>query len=444
MNNNEKQSIKFFIRTFGCQMNVHDSEQMAELMQHAGYVATDNDKDADVIIINTCSVREKPVHKVVSELGRYRLQKAKNNSLVIAIVGCVAQQYGGKMLEQNSCLDIVIGTHNIHKLPEFVDAARAKRNRFSETQFHSHTASLGIQTVPPAGAISAFVTIMQGCNNYCSYCIVPFVRGTERSRSSQEIIAEIEKLADSGIREVALLGQNVNSYGQWIDGNENFANLLRKISKISGIQRIRFTTSHPKDLSEELMRSFAEIEQLCRHIHLPFQSGSNRILTLMNRGYTSDEYHQKIVLLKSFCPDIALSADVIVGFPSESDNDFQDTIALMEEIKFDNLFSFKYSVRAGTAAEVFADEPPETLKAQRLAILQKLQEAHSLEKNKERVGRIEEVLVEGKSKIGGGELTGRTSGNKIVNFIGVPELVGQVVPILITGARKHSLKGKQE
>jgi len=439
--NERTTQMKMFIRTFGCQMNVHDSEQMAELMRREGYTLSADAAGADLIIINTCSVRAKPSAKVFSELGRYRTLKDDNPNLVIVVTGCTAQEYGELLLKRVDFLDIVLGTHNLHHLPRLVAAARARRMRSSCTEFHKEVASLEMLSAPPTGALSAFVTIMQGCDNFCSYCIVPHVRGREQSRPPEAIVAEIEQLAAAGIKEVTLLGQNVNSYGKDDKARNGFGELLRRVNAIEGIERIRFTTSHPKDLGEEMMRCFVDLEKLCEHIHLPFQSGSDRILKLMKRGYTREEYLQKVARLRSLCPDIAISADVIVGFPTESATDFADTLALMKDIEFDNLFSFKYSPRPFTAAQSLPDDVDKETKAERLSILQEQQAQQTLQNNKKREGHLEEVLVEGHSAKGDG-LMGRTRGNRVVNFPGEATLIGKFVTVSIKTGLQNSLRGE--
>jgi len=340
-----------YIQTFGCQMNVHDSEQMAALLAGGGYKLTDNIRLADLILLNTCSIREKAAHKVYSTLGRLVKLKEKNPELIIGVGGCLAQHLGTKFHKKFGHLDFVFGTHNIHRLPQLVESIKENREKITEIDFYKSLNSINIFAPPRTGAVSAFVTIMQGCNNFCAYCVVPYLRGPEMSRASDDILEEIIKLADHGIKEVILLGQNVNSYGKTLGDGLSFAALIKKIGKISGIERIRFTTSHPRDLSDELIRCFAEEEKLCDHIHLPVQSGSNRILTLMNRGYTVEEYMRKIDHLRKLSPRISITSDIIVGFPGETQNDYQETIDMMEKIRFDSTFSFKYSERKGTGAQ---------------------------------------------------------------------------------------------
>jgi tRNA-2-methylthio-N6-dimethylallyladenosine synthase len=431
-----------YIQTFGCQMNVHDSEQMAALLAQDGYKITDNLKLADLILLNTCSIREKAEHKVYSRLGRISKLKEQNPELIIGVGGCLAQHLGTKFHKKVGYLDFVFGTHNIHRLPQLVANIRKKREKITEVDFHKSLNSIGVFAPPQSGAISAFVTIMQGCNNFCAYCVVPYLRGPEMSRPHEDIIEEIKKLADCGVREVTLLGQNVNSYGKMMANELNFAALIKKIGKIPGIERIRFTTSHPRDLSEELINCFAAEEKLCKHIHLPVQSGSNRILALMNRGYTVEEYMRKVDHLRKMNSQISITSDIIVGFPGETQNDYQETIDMMEKIRFDSIFSFKYSERKGTAAQKLEGKVKECEKLRRLEQLQMLQDQHTLEKNTALENSKQELLVEGKSKNSENDLMGRTSSWRIVNFKGKLELIGKLVDVKISKAYLHSLRGK--
>ena len=429
-----------YIKTFGCQMNVHDSEQIVALLKASGYESTDDFRKADLIIVNTCSIREKAAQKVYSQLGKFRELKRSKPGLIIGMGGCLAQQWRSKIFGRAPFLDLVFGTHNIHQLPDLIRTIETTGSRLEETTFHESVKSVGIVALPQNGAVSAYVTIMQGCNNFCSFCVVPYLRGPEVSRPSQDVIDEVKALADRGIREVTLLGQNVNSYGKTV--GTDFAALLHEVGKIGGIERIRYTTSHPKDLSFDLMRCYADIDKLCEHIHLPVQSGSDLILKRMNRGYTKAQYLEKVESLRNICPDISITSDMIVGFPGQTERDFQETIDLMEKIRFNNLFSFRYSEREGTAAVKFADKVDECIKRERLQALQSLQEKHTLERNRALEGRIEDVLVEGVSKKMPDEMVGRTRSNKIVNFRGKKGLIGKTVSVLITEAYLHSLRGE--
>ena len=423
-------------------MNVHDSEQMAALLADIGYQTTDNKKLADLILLNTCSIREKAEQKVFSELGRLVKLKEQNPALIIGIGGCLSQDLGDRIFKRVAQVDLVFGTHSIHLLPQMISSLQKERRKITQIDFHRKLISLGVFAPPPKDSVSAFVTIMQGCNNFCAYCVVPYLRGPEMSRRPEDIIEEIKKLADHGIKEITLLGQNVNSYGNNLGNNFSFASLIKKIGKVEGIERIRFTTSHPKDLSEELINCFTEEEKLCEHIHLPVQSGSNRILALMNRGYTVEEYRAKVDHLRRVCPRISITSDIIVGFPGEEQNDYQETIDMMEKIRFDSVFSFKYSERKGTAAQKLEGKVDESEKLRRLKELQLLQNIYTLEKNTALEGSRQELLVEGKSKNSASDLMGRTRSWKIVNFRGKPGLAGKLVDVKIFKAYLHSLRGE--
>ncbi|MBS1238380.1 MAG: modification enzyme, MiaB family [Deltaproteobacteria bacterium] len=432
-----------FIYTFGCQMNVHDSEKIEALMETSGYVSVDDVEKADLIIINTCSIREKAAQKVYSLLGRLKKIKRNKPELIIGVGGCLAQQWGIKFFEVVPCLDLVFGTHNIHLLPELVTKIEKKRMPVVQTDFHRSVKSLGFTPLKSnRGAIHAFVTIMQGCNNFCSYCVVPYVRGREESRSFHDIIGEITALADYGIKEVTLLGQNVNSYGRTIGNEYDFADLLQGIGQIEGIERIRFTTSHPKDLSDKLIHCFSKVDKLCEHIHLPVQAGSDRILKMMKRSYTIADYINRVDKLRSVCPDISITSDIIVGFPGETDKDFQATIDMMGKIMFDNIFSFKYSEREETDAARLNNKISEYVKRDRLQLVQSLQKRHTLEKNMTMIGNSEEILVEDTSKNSKEDVTGRTRTNKIVNFRGNKQIIGETVSVVIKNAYLHSLRGE--
>ena len=431
-----------YIETFGCQMNVHDSEQMAVLLKDIGYEQTEDSAKADLILINTCSIREKAEQKAFSELGRLMKLKEKNPDLIIGFVGCLAQHLGRGVHKRVQNVDLVVGTHNIHRLPEMVQVVQKDRKKITQTGFSSKIESLGIFVPPTTGSGSSFVSIMQGCDNYCAYCVVPYLRGPEMSRTPEDVITEIKKLAELGVREVTLLGQNVNSYGKNLQPKSDFVTLIKKINEIEGIERIRFTTSHPKDLSEDLIDCFREVPKLCEHIHLPMQSGSRRVLKLMNRGYSASEYFEKIDRLRSVCPEISITSDIIVGFPGETQKDYQETIDMMEKIRFDSVFSFKYSDRRGTAALDLPGRVPEAEKTQRLKALQALQDRHTQEKNTALEGSVQEVLVEGRSRNSAQDLTGRTRSWRIVNFKGDMGLIGRKVSLEIIRGYLHSLWGK--
>ena len=443
-----------YIKTFGCQMNERDSEIIEQLLAQQGYILTDTVEDADLVLVNTCSIRDKAEQKVYSLLGHLREAKAKNPSLRIGVTGCVAQQESGRIVERMPHVDLVVGTQQIYRLPAMLD--RLEHGKGMDTGIAT-TLDAGfvipafqklLHNSPPSPAsheFKRFVTIMQGCDNYCSYCVVPATRGREISRPVSDLIEEVEILVDQGIREVTLLGQNVNSYhrNSEADGGGNaFANLLRRVAGVQGLQRLRFTTSHPKDLSEDLMRCFAEIDILCPHFHLPVQSGSNAVLQRMNRKYTVESYLQKVDMLRTFCPDIALATDVIVGFPGETEADFQATLDLLGSVRFHGSFSFKYSDRPHTRSATFADKIPEEIKSQRLARFQQLQDVISLERNKEYIGKKIEVMVEDCSM---NRCKGRTPANHVVHFSNPNHqalLPGALVDVRINHAGKHSLKGE--
>jgi tRNA-2-methylthio-N6-dimethylallyladenosine synthase len=433
---------RVYIETYGCQMNEYDTERILRLLEGSHYLETKDAQEADFILINTCSVREKPEHKVYSALGRFKWLKEKRGA-IIGVAGCVAQQEGDRLLDRVPYLDMVIGTHAIPMIPQLLQKVECSGQRVCETGFDPEGNYLKtILPQKPLDKVKSYVTIMQGCDHFCSYCIVPYVRGREKSRSSREIIEEVEHLAEMGVKEVCLLGQNVNGYGKGLEEEIRFPGLLHRINEIEGLHRIRFTTSHPADLSGELIQAFSKLPKLCEHIHLPFQSGSDRILKAMHRGYTKESYLEKIDCLKKACPSIALTADVIVGFPGEEEKDFEETLDLLKKVRFDDLFSFKYSQRKGTRAAQFMDKVEEKVKQDRLSILQEIQKGITLQKNQELEGRVEEVLVEGRSKQSDQDVTGRTRSNKIVNFEGNLELLGKLVYVRINKACPHSLRGE--
>jgi len=432
---------KLYIETFGCQMNVNDSETMVTLLRELDYEPVDNPSSADLIILNTCSIRAKAEQKVFSELGRMKRFKSRNKPVILGLGGCIAQQEGEKLLRRVPYLDLVFGTHSLHLLPEMVQAAE-RGERPVQNDFLDPDARLDLFPRKDAeGGVTRFVTVMQGCDNFCSYCIVPYVRGREVSRRSRDILEEIAEMAESGVKEVTLLGQNVNSYGLKSMDEPDFATLLRWVSAVPGIERIRFTTSHPKDMSPALISCFAELPKLCSHIHLPAQSGSDRVLELMNRGYSRKDYLVRIGALKAARPDILITGDMIVGFPGETEEDFDATLSLMEEVGYADLFSFAFSARPETDAARYRDALTRREKQERLDRLQSLQRAMTLEMSRGLVGTVQEVLVEGNSKRGD-QLFGRTSGNRVVNFPGDRSLTGSMVRVTIREALPNSLLGE--
>ncbi|MCX7991469.1 MAG: tRNA (N6-isopentenyl adenosine(37)-C2)-methylthiotransferase MiaB [Proteobacteria bacterium] len=430
---------KFYIETYGCQMNEADSEYMASLLHTIGYERVYDIKDASIILVNTCSIRDKAEKKVLSFLGRAYPYKRKNDC-ILAVCGCVAQQEGENLIKKAPYLDIVFGPHHINYLPNFIKRARNNEKVVEVTERNVIERDKDLFTTE---GIRAMIPIMQGCNNFCSFCIVPYVRGREVSRKPEDVIEEVKRLADYGIQEVMLLGQNVNSYGKDLAVKEGFVKLIEEISKIKKIERIRFTTSHPKDITEGLINSFATIEKLMPHIHLPVQSGSDRVLNLMNRKYSREDYLRIVKKLRQLRPDISITTDIIVGFPSETEDDFEDTLTLVKEVRYDSAFSFKYSKRPYTKASTMEDQIPEEIKQRRLEILQNLLKEIIYEKNKEMEGRIVPVLVESRSKKEKTEFMGRTPCFRIVNFSSNREIKeGETVKVKITRGFKNSLKGE--
>ena len=428
-----------YIKTFGCQMNEHDSEKMLEVLKSSDYYPTNNLLQADLILLNTCSIREKVEQKVYSNLGRLKGLKKKNPSLIIGVGGCMAQQEGEKLFQKVPFINIVFGTQSINKLSELVKTVEEKNNKVVDISFNGFHSLTLIPRLPQQ--VKAYVSIMQGCNNHCSYCVVPSVRGEERSRCKEEILQEITLLAERGVKEVNLLGQNVNSYGKGCSGRVDFPSLLSSINEIKGIERIHFITSHPKDLSPQLIYSFREINKLCEHIHLPIQSGSSSVLKRMNRQYTREEYLEKIDKLREVSPEMSITSDIIVGFPGETEEEFLETLSVLEKVEFDDLFSFKYSDRPGVKATTLPDKVDEKVKAERLWRLQNFQKKYTLMKNTKLEGKTVEILAEGLSQKDPQRLTGRTRNNKVVNFAGNIELRGRLVSVLIKRAFLHSLEG---
>jgi len=434
----------FYIHTFGCQMNVQESGRIAKILRRDGYLKTDDVRRADVVIVNTCSVREKAEQKAYSLIGRLKDMKKGKPGRILCIGGCVAQQQGEELLRKMPGVDVVFGTHHVHRVSELISRFKACGRPVVETAFLDGDETINIdgEAPPDEGAVSAYVTIMQGCNNFCSFCVVPYLRGREKSRTQENILDEVRRLAARGIKEVVLLGQNVNSYGRSSRNGASFPGLLQEIGAISGVERIRFTSSHPKDLTDEIIGCFGRIKALCEHIHLPVQSGSDRILNRMNRQYTRSDYIEIVGKLRAAAPGISITSDMIVGYPGETEDDFEDTLDLMETVRFDGLFSFKYSDRRGTLAAGQRDKVAEEVKNVRLIRLQSLQDTHTLEKNESLEGKTVEVLVEGISKNANHDVTGRTRTNKIVNFRGAEELIGNTVNVRIEKAYRHSLRGE--
>ncbi len=421
-------------------MNEHDVEKVGTLLQTAGLEEARDATHADVVIVNTCCVREKAEQKFYSLMGRLQGLKRRKGTL-LGVTGCIAQLEKEAILERLPFIDFSLGPSSIHRVAEAIESA-GRKVRFLDFSDNGCTASLCVRPQHNGNAVKAYVTIMKGCDNYCSYCIVPYVRGREKSRESADVLDEIRDLAGRGVQEVTLLGQNVNSYNRE-RADLSFAELLSAVNGIEGIQRIRFVTSHPKDLSQDLIDCFGSLAKLCEHIHLPFQSGSDRILKLMNRGYTAEEYLEKIELLKNRCNNLAVTADCIVGFPGEDEQDFAATVELVNKVRFDGMFSFCFSPRKQTRASTLPDAVPKDVALRRLRELQAVQKAITRDRLKQLEGSRVEVLVEGVSKNSGDELTGRTRTNKIVNFKAPQTLVGELVDVDIVRGYANSLRGAQ-
>ncbi len=424
-------------------MNEHDSSRIESLLRSHDLVRTDDPAKAGLIVLNTCSIRNKAEHKVYSTLGRLRGLKKRNAGLVIAVGGCVAQQEGRNLIDRFPMVDLVFGPHALSRLAKLIETVADGGGSVVDTALSENPRSLPHPAGPngqPAQA-TAYLAVMQGCNNFCAYCVVPYVRGREHSRPVDEILAEARDLAGSGVKEITLLGQNVNAYGKTLPTAPSFASLVRQIHAVDGLERIRFVTSHPRDFSDELIDTFGQLPKLCEHLHLPVQAGSDAVLMRMNRGYTRMEYLEKVGRLRSVLPAISITSDIIVGFPGETENDFEETLSLVSEVSFDSTFSFMFSPRPGTPAARFDGQVPEPIRRERLARLQSLQRRITLDKNRALVGKRKEVLVTGASKRDGGELSGRTGCNRGVNFKGRHDLVGRTAHLLIDGANKNSLRG---
>jgi len=431
-------SKKYYIETMGCQMNEYDSDHLARIFEDSGYVRAGDPEKADFVLLNTCSVREKAEQKALSRLGRLATLKRKKPRTLLAVAGCVAQQRGVDLLERFPGLDLVLGPREIGNFRKILGRTEKGATRVAAIDSQKTPASFSGGFEYFQRHVKAYLTIMEGCNNFCSYCIVPYVRGRETSRSPRELLDEAKRLTLQGVKEITLLGQNVNSY---VHQKMRFPALLAAMSEIKGLYRIRFTTSHPKDLSPELIQCFAHTEKLCSHIHLPFQAGSNRVLKTMRRGYTREKYMDLIGELRKARPGIAVTSDVMVGFPGETEEEFELTLDLIRTIEFDNLFSFKYSDREGTPAARMEGKIPERKKLERLAHLQDLQRKITLKKNRGLINKKVEVLVEGPSKKGLA-LTGRTTTNKVVNFTCDNEQIGKLIDVTIIRVSFNSLCGE--
>jgi len=440
--NHAKNAEKFHIMTYGCQMNKLDSEILRGLLEERGFIAVNDKSLADIIIINTCSVRQHAEDKVYSLLGHLKRLKAKKPNLLVVVAGCMAQKEGEKLLERGA-VDIVCGTRNFTRLPDFIRDFRSHPEPLVHTEMDAPIEFSRNPRCRP-NKYSAFVAIMRGCNNFCSYCVVPYVRGREVSREKSEIIEEVKRLIDDGCREITLLGQNVNSYGKTLTPPSRLSELLADIDALTGVERLRFVTSHPKDFSSDLIDAIADLPSVCEHVHLPAQSGSDRILRAMNRGYTAEHYLRLIEEARSKVKDITFTSDFIVGFPNETEEDFMETVELMRRVRFLNSFIFKYSPRPRTAAARLPDNVPMEVKRERNQILLKEQQRISEEDNRRFIGKTVEVLVEGRSKRNPAKLSGRTRGNHIVVFEGDESLVGKLVRVRIDAATALTLYGTCE
>jgi len=434
-----EKNLKYHIVTLGCQMNAHDSEKIAGMLESMGYEKAATREESDLVLYNTCCVRENAENKALGNVIWLKELKAKKPSLIIAVGGCMMQEKGmsDKLHAAYPFIDLVFGTHNMHRLPELLYRVICENKRAFEVLDTDGTICEGLP-IHRNSASQAYITIMYGCNNFCSYCIVPYVRGRERSRNMESILSEAQQLVDSGVQEIMLLGQNVNSY---MGGGSHFAELLYRLDKM-GVPRIRFMTSHPKDLSDELISCFGELPHLCKQLHLPVQSGNNRILERMNRRYTREHYLELVKKVRTVCPDIGLTSDIIVGFPGETYDEFADTLSLVKEVRYDSAFTFIYSPRPGTKAAIMPDDTPYEEKSRRIQLLIDAQQAITTDICRQQIGRVERVLVEGASARDAGFICGKTDRGHMVNFPGsIP--VGEMANVRILSAGRSTLRGEQ-
>jgi tRNA-2-methylthio-N6-dimethylallyladenosine synthase len=438
---------KYLIETFGCQMNVHDSERMAGLLEQAGYESTESDLDADVVVINTCSVREHAEEKLYTRLGELRvLSEETGHRPVVAVAGCVAQQEGTALLSKTNgkMIDVVVGTQRLKMLPMLVD--KAASSAFAEVDINPwEDVSFPLGIARRTDPVKAYVTIIEGCNDHCAFCVVPYTRGHERMRARADILADVRQAVDSGRREVQLLGQIVNHYQAPDDPACDFAQLLAEVNEVPGLERIRFASPHPRHTGARLVQAIRDLPKVCKHMHLPVQSGSSRILAAMRRRHTREDYLELVQQMREAIPDATLSTDMIVGFPGESGEDFEETLSLVEAVRYHSMFSFKYSPRPNTLAlKRMPDDVSEDEKTERIVALQALQRRIQTELNERAVGSTADVLVDSVSRRHDGEVSGRTSGNIVVNFTGPAEWIGRTVPVAIRRAGPHSLWGEAE
>ena len=435
---------KLYIKTFGCQMNEYDSEKMADVLREShGYELTDAAEDADLLLVNTCSIREKAQEKVFSELGRWRVFKERRDGVMIGVGGCVASQEGDGITRRAPFVDVVFGPQTLHRLPQLIEDAHSKRGSVVDVSF-PEIEKFDRLPEPRAEGPTAFVSCMEGCSKYCSFCVVPYTRGEEISRPLDDVIVEVVQLAQQGVREINLLGQNVNAYQGRMhdDSTADLATLIYYVAAVEGVDRIRFTTSHPVEFTDSLVQAYAEVPKLANYLHLPVQHGSDRILALMKRGHTALEYKQKIRKLREVRPDISLSSDFIVGFPGETEKDFEATMSLIADVGFDQSFSFIYSARPGTPAASLPDDTSMDVKKQRLQILQARINQHAQAISEAMVGTTQRILVERISKKSASQVSGRTENNRWVNFDADPSVIGQFVDVVITEALPNSLRGR--
>jgi tRNA-2-methylthio-N6-dimethylallyladenosine synthase len=439
---------KYLIETHGCQMNVHDSERMAGLLEQAGYEATGDDRDADVIVINTCSVRERAEEKLFTRLGEIRQMGIEAGIRpVVAVAGCVAQQEGSRILQRSSAVDVILGTQNLKRLPMLVDQAverpHSRRGDPAVAIEPVDDVSFPLGIARRSDPVKAYVTIIEGCNEFCAFCVVPYTRGHERMRPVSEILADARQAVDSGAKEVQLLGQIVNHYEAPDDPSCDFAALLERLNGIAGLERIRFASPHPRHVTPRMIAAMRDLPAVCRHLHLPVQSGSSRVLAAMRRRHTREYYLDLVGQLREAMPDIALSTDMIVGFPGESEADFEETLSLTAAVRYHSMFSFKYSARPNTlASKRMPEDVADEEKTRRIVALQALQKDIQAGLHAEAVGRTFDVLVDSKSRRREWELSGRTSGNTVVNFLGEPDWIGRIIPVKMTAANPNSLRGE--
>lgn len=435
--------LKYYIETWGCQMNEEDSEKLSGMLKRIGYTRTENKEEAGIILFNTCCVRENAENKVFGNLGALKKLKKKNPDLIIGICGCMMQQEGmaDRILKEFPYVNIIFGTHNAYKFPEYLNRVRTEGVQIKEI-FNKETDIVEGLPIDRESSVKAFVTIMYGCNNFCTYCIVPYVRGRERSRKPEDILKEIRELVAQGYKEITLLGQNVNSYGKGLEEDVDFAKLLRMINEIEGLERVRFMTSHPKDLTVDVIMAIKECDKLCEQIHLPVQSGSNSILKKMNRHYTREYYLDLVKKIKEEIPGVTLTTDIIVGFPGETEEDFQETLELVKEVGYSSAFTFIYSRRNNTPADMMLNQVSEEDKHHRFNRLVAAVNERVIAQNKAEEGNILEVLVEGNSKNDAEKLTGRTKTGRLVNFTGEGINAGDIVNVKITRAQNFSLIGE--